>query len=786
MKKILLFLLSFLPVMANADDSGSCGENLSWSYVESTKTLTVSGSGDMNNYCYDSNLGTINTPWHNYQSLISIAIIEDGVTSIGSLALEDCQNLTSVNLPNSLTSIGNEAFQNCNSLPSIAIPSNVTSIGRDAFRSCISLTSISIPNSVTNIGESAFAGCTSLVTITLPDNITSIKDGTFGSCRSLNTMTVPNNVISIGEYAFSGCISMTTISIPNGVTSIGKEAFSNCTGLIEVTIPNGVKKIEKEVFSGCSNLNRVYIPSSVTGIGNYAFCRCRKLSSISLPGSLLEIGNEAFEGCSSLNSVTIPSSVTNIGNYAFSQCNSLTTVHISDIEAWCKIAFGAYPFTSHHLFLNGNEVKDLVIPSSVTTIGYYSFYNCIGLTSVTIPSSVTNIESAAFYCCSSLKSVTIQNGVKSLKDNAFSYCEALTSITLPSSITEIGGSTFANCTSLTSITIPNNVKSVGELALAYCSSLKTIIIGSGIETIKSNAFANDPELIDFYCYAEKVPSIKDWLGNERTDAFWSSPIENATLHVPEQSINNYKSSEPWKDFKTIVKALPFYTLTYLIDGDVYKTYLIEENTSITAEPAPTKEGYTFSGWSEIPATMPAHDVTVTGSFSINKYKLTYLIDGQEYKTYEVEYGATITPEAEPTKEGYTFSGWSEIPETMPAHDVTVTGTFSINKYKLIYKVDNVEYKSFDIEYGATITPEAEPTKEGYTFSGWSEIPTTMPAHDVTVTGTFTLDTGINQIMSDENGNAMIFTIDGRRVEKLQKNLNIIRMKDGTTHKVMKK
>ena len=130
-------------------------------------------------------------------------------------------------------------------------------------------------------------------------------------------------------------------------------------------------------------------------------------------------------------------------------------------------------------------------------------------------------------------------------------------------------------------------------------------------------------------------------------------------------------------------------------------------------------------------------MTVTGSFSINKYKLTYTVDGIEYKSYDIEYGATITPEPAPTKEGYTFSGWSTIPETMPAHDVTISGTFIINKYKLTYIVDGVEYKSYDIEYGATITPEAEPTKEGYTFSGWSTIPTTMPAYDVTITGSFT-------------------------------------------------
>ena len=229
-----------------------------------------------------------------------------------------------------------------------------------------------------------------------------------------------------------------------------------------------------------------------------------------------------------------------------------------------------------------------------------------------------------------------------------------------------------------------------------------------------------------------------------------------------------------------------YKLIYMVDGQTYKTISYDYGDAITPEPVPVREGYTFSGWSEIPETMPAHDVTVIGTFSINNYKLIYTVDGVEYKSYDIEYGATITPEVEPTKEGYTFSGWSEIPETMPAHDVTVTGTFSINKYKLTYTVDGEVYKTYEMEYGATITPEVEPTKEGYTFSGWSEIPATMPAHDVTVTGTFTLDTGIEEIMSNANGDVMIFTIDGKRVDNLKKGMNIIRMKDGTTRKVVVK
>lgn len=229
-----------------------------------------------------------------------------------------------------------------------------------------------------------------------------------------------------------------------------------------------------------------------------------------------------------------------------------------------------------------------------------------------------------------------------------------------------------------------------------------------------------------------------------------------------------------------------FKLTYMVDNEEYKSYDIEYGASITPEAEPTKKGHTFSGWSEIPVTMPAHDVTVTGTFSINKYKLTYMVDGEVYNTYDVEYGATITPEITPMKEGYTFSGWSTIPETMPAHDVTVTGSFTVNKYKLIYMVDGEVYRNCVFMYGEVVIPEAEPTKEGYTFSGWSEIPAIMPAHDVTVTGTFIPETDIKLIMSTENSSVMIFTIDGKRVKNLKKGMNVIRMKNGTMRKVVVK
>ena len=198
-----------------------------------------------------------------------------------------------------------------------------------------------------------------------------------------------------------------------------------------------------------------------------------------------------------------------------------------------------------------------------------------------------------------------------------------------------------------------------------------------------------------------------------------------------------------------------YTVTFMVDGEVYETMTVEYGATIEPIEEPTKEGHTFSGWSEIPATMPANDIVIEGTFSINSYTLTYKVDGAVYKTETVAYGATIEPIAAPTKEGHTFSGWSEIPTTMPANDVVVDGSFSINTYNITYKVDGEIYATDSIKYGATITPIAEPTKEGHTFSGWSEIPATMPANDVVIEGTFSI-----------NNYTVTFMVDGEVYETM--------------------
>ena len=186
----VMLVFAVVPVSA-ADDvvaSGTCGENLTWTL--SGGTLTISGSGEMKNYSWES------VPWYSSRTTIQSVVIEDGVTYIGESAFWACSSLTSVVIPDSVTTIGGYAFSECNKLTSVTIPDSVTTIGSGTFGGCSSLTSVDIPEGVTTIGSGAFgvikvayqeySGCTNLQTVTLPERIKTIDYAAFNGCDNLS------------------------------------------------------------------------------------------------------------------------------------------------------------------------------------------------------------------------------------------------------------------------------------------------------------------------------------------------------------------------------------------------------------------------------------------------------------------------------------------------------------------------------------------------------------------------------------------------------------------------
>ena len=540
MKKLFtLFLLAFLPLLASADPVEIDGiyynlnssDGINTAEVTSRSTYGGGYSGDI--------VIPESVPYED---------VTYNVTSIGYYAFSDCSGLTSVTIPNSVTSIGYYAFYYCSGLTSVTIPNSVTSIGSGAFYGCSGLTSVTIPNSVTSIGDAAFYGCSCLTSITIPNSVTSIGGSAFRDCSGLTSITIPNSVTSIASSAFSGCSGLTSITIPNSVTSIGSEAFYGCSGLTSVTIPNSVTSIGSGAFSGCSGLTSIKVEDNNAKYDSRNNCNAiiEKSSNTLIvgckntiiPNSVTSIGGSAFRDCSGLTSITIPNSVTSIASSAFYGCSGLTSI---------------------------------TIPNSVTSIDSYAFYGCSGLTSITIPNSVTSIDFAAFQNCNVLSSITIPNSVTSIASYAFEgtawynsqpdgivYAGKVlyrykgempegTAIDIEEGTLGIAENAFYCCSGLTSVNIPNSVTSIGRYAFRMCS-LKVLTIGENVTYIGESSLCFCDFLRDIYCYAKEPPLAHKTFEDVEGDF----PPRDITLHVPAGSIEAYKATGPWNEFKEIV------------------------------------------------------------------------------------------------------------------------------------------------------------------------------------------------------------------------------------------
>ena len=399
--------------------------------------------------------------------------------------------------------------------------------------------------------------------------------------------------------------------------------------------------------------------------------------------SVTGIGSEAFEYCYGLTSVTIPNSVKSIGLSAFSSCSGLTSVHISDIATWCNIKFVSNfsnpLYYANHLYLNGEEVKDLVIPNSVTTINWCAFYGFSGLTSVTIPNSVTSIGKYAFYGCSGLTSVTIGSGVTSIGERAFEDC---------------------------------------------------------------------PDLLDVYCYAEKVPSTK-------SDAFKGSYIEYVNLHVPDGSIESYKTTEPWSGFGTFnglsgVELPQEYSLKVSPVG--YATLFLDFNADIPANVqayVATKVDGNRMKMTRVEGVLPANTGVIIlaneGTYTFAESDATPATIGDNLLE-----GTIVTTQisADPA---YSYYVLSNVDGVVGMYLAKLTGgKFQNNANKAYLKVNKGDLGIFDDEVDSSV----EQLSRRLVFD-------------------FGDETSIDEVKT-ENGNVKtaVYDLSGRRVQKAQKGIYI--------------
>lgn len=182
-----------------------------------------------------------------------------------------------------------------------------------------------------------------------------------------------------------------------------------------------------------------------------------------------------------------------------------------------------------------------------------------------------------------------------------------------------------------------------------------------------------------------------------------------------------------------------YTLTFKIDEEVIFSESVDCGSVIEAPEAPEKEGYSFTGWGVVPATMPASDLELTGTYEINYYNLVFKVGDEVVLSAQVPYGTEIVAPEVAEKEGYSFSGWGEVPSTMPANDLEISGSYEVNSYKITFIIDGEVISETTLAYGDTVAEPTVPEKEGYSFAGWEALPATMPARDVEVVGAYSIN-----------------------------------------------
>lgn len=406
---VLILAVSVIPMSAfnaSAATSGTCGDNLTWSYDISTCTLTISGTGEM----YFSG----SKPWQSFVGEIVSVIIDEGVASISSNAFSLCDNLVNVSIPNSVTSIGNRSFYYSQSLEHITVDADNQYYSNDGYGVLFNKdkttllqypightrTNYTIPDSVTKIGMEAFYKSNNLTSITIPDRITKIGSYAFYDCNNLTSVTIPDSVTSIGVCGFADCDNLAYVTIGKNVETIGVMAFSGCN-IVNFNVDEDNQWYYTDYYGVLFNKSKTIlikypsgderksysVPDGVITIEESAFADSNNLLSVAIPNGVNEIDEGTFSNCGNLESVIIPETVNFVKFLAFGNCQNLKDVYyFGTEEQWNKISVGSsnddlLNATIHHNYCpkNGNNqhfyTLEITTPATHLTTGVMT-YTC--------------------------------------------------------------------------------------------------------------------------------------------------------------------------------------------------------------------------------------------------------------------------------------------------------------------------------------------------------------------------------------------------------------------------
>lgn len=522
-------------------EGGKCGDNLTWT-LDSSGTLTISGTGDMENYASGTSRGTDPAPWAYASSMIRSVEIGSGVTSIGSYALVDT-NITSLTIPGSVTTIGNYGAYHNRYLAELTLNEGLRSIGKGAFSWSKRLTTLTIPDGVTTIGEEAFVHCWAwlpkadtyigLSTVSIPGSVTSIGKNAFDDNQELLT-TVNFDGTQEQWNAIGGKDSgMPDTATINYVTVVGSGSCGagvtwslTSTGVLTIGGSGAVTQIpwQKEtvtevvVFEGVTSLcnyaftrqpiTRVTLPDSLTAIGTLAFAGCQ-MEELCLPRNLKTVGVEAFTDCAELKYLDMDKNcAVTLGDMSFKLCTALEAVHLS---ANIKLGEGVFAGCSNleEVLFEGSGKQWLSLRSGIDEGvalecrgGGFGSGKCgDNLTWELDGSGLLTISGTGrMYDYQDTEDDTPEgpNSPWTVAADGTYLFWYVYEIKINYGVTHIGDTAFKYCLFVNDITIPGSVTSIGESAFRRCDILRNVTIPNTVTSIGANAFLNDDRLSAIY------------------------------------------------------------------------------------------------------------------------------------------------------------------------------------------------------------------------------------------------------------------------------------------------
>ena len=450
-----------------------------------------------------------------YQAYTSSYLTEDNI--IGTNMFAYCDKLNTLILPQTVTKMNMYAIFDCDNLKEIKIPRDCTEI-KQAIAFCENIEEVYINAGLVKFETSSFFACPSLKEIIVDENNPSF-------C-SVDGVMFNKNKTTIVRFPASGPNSYT---IPNSVNTIGEHAFYD-TNIISINIPTSVKTIENGAFCSCENLESIVIPNSVSKLGRSSFYYCSKLASIELSSQLTKIESSTFTFCRSLKSINIGANVTTIDTDAFNYCSSLQQFVIDDNNpVYCSEGGLLYLKDKKTIVRcpEGVYAETFNVSDEVEIIGDFAFMRCQNIKNIILPKSLRTIGNYSFDACM-MELIQIPDDVSQIGHDAFSYCDNLKTAVIPNATTTIPHSSFISCDSLSFVKIHAGITEIERSAFRFCRALKTICC----EVEDANSLIVEDLAFD------EIPSDCNWrIPYGCVDAYKSQPWWVNTWRIVEEDFN---------------------------------------------------------------------------------------------------------------------------------------------------------------------------------------------------------------------------------------------------------